>query len=291
MFADIATVIAPIFIIASIGFVWARTERPFDTEMVTTLVTNIGVPCLLFASLTGLDITPAAFGRSSATFAVVTLAILLIGAACLKAARLDISTYLPSVTFGNNGNMGLPLVLFAFGEPGLALGMGPFFVSTISNVTIGVGLLSGRLTLRYLVANRYIYVIAAALVFIIGGIKPPLWLTYTVKTLGSLTIPLMLVALGVSLARLQVKSFSRSLMLGLLRLGLGFAVGWGVAEIFGLTGAERGVLILQSAMPVAVMNFLFSTRYKRSPEEVAGMIVISTAISFATLPVLLWVVL
>ena len=49
----------------------------------------------------------------------------------------------------------------------------------------------------------------------------------------------------------------------------------------------RGVLILQASMPVAVYNYLFSQAYNRDPETVAGMVVISTALSFITLPLLL----
>ena len=72
-----------------------------------------------------------------------------------------------------------------------------------------------------------------------------------------------------------------------MRIGVGFLVGWGAAEAFGFTGVERGVLILQCSMPVAVFNFLFAERYNNQPEEVAGMVVISTVLSFATLPFLL----
>ena len=101
----------------------------------------------------------------------------------------------------------------------------------------------------------------------------------------------MLMALGVSLATLKVRSIPRSVLLSVARLVMGFCIGFAMAEAFGLTGAARGVLILQSSMPVAVMNFLFASRYDRAPEEVAGMIVVSTVISFATLPLLLAVVL
>jgi malate permease and related proteins len=51
------------------------------------------------------------------------------------------------------------------------------------------------------------------------------------------------------------------------------------------------VLAIQSAMPVAVFNYLFAQLYRREPAEVAGMIVISTLISFVTLPALLLLVL
>ena len=100
-----------------------------------------------------------------------------------------------------------------------------------------------------------------------------------------------LIALGVSLSRLKVQSFGRSLALSLMRLGLGLAIGWGLAVALGFEGAARGVLILQCAMPTAVMNYIVAMRFDRNPGEVAGVIVASTTISFATLPLLLWVVL
>jgi predicted permease len=60
-----------------------------------------------------------------------------------------------------------------------------------------------------------------------------------------------------------------------------------VTEIFGIDGMARGVIIIMGAMPVAVFNYIFAERYKRAPDEVAAAIVISTAISFVTLPALL----
>jgi malate permease and related proteins len=49
----------------------------------------------------------------------------------------------------------------------------------------------------------------------------------------------------------------------------------------------RGVVVLESAMPVAVFNYLWAVRYDTAPEEVAGMVLGSTVLSFATLPLLL----
>jgi len=119
----------------------------------------------------------------------------------------------------------------------------------------------------------------------------PDWIANTASLIGGLTIPLMLLALGVSLARLRIASLKRSLALSLVRLLGGFALGYGIGWALGLSDAARGVLAIQSAMPVAVFNYLFAQLYRREPAEVAGMIVISTILSFATLPALLLLVL
>ncbi len=291
MTADISAIIAPLFVVAAIGFAWGRAGKPFDTTAIGALVLNIGIPCLIFSTLTRLEVSPAAFGHMAGAYTAALFANLALGAVVLRLMKLEIGTYLPALTFSNNGNMGLPLCLFAFGEAGLALAMATFVISTIGNYTIGIGLVSGRPPVEALYRNFYIYVIFAAVIFMVTGARPPDWATNTVDLIGKMSIPLMLLALGVTLARLKIASFRRSLVLALLRLLIGFALGVGVAAAFGFTGAARGVLILQCAMPVAVINYLYASRFDRQPEEIASMIVISTAISFATLPALLYVVL
>ena len=72
---------------------------------------------------------------------------------------------------------------------------------------------------------------------------------------------------------------------------IGFAVGVGVAWGFVLPPLEAGVVIVECSMPVAVFNYLFALRYNRSPEAVAGSVVLSTVIGFCLLPLLLWLVL
>ena len=82
----------------------------------------------------------------------------------------------------------------------------------------------------------------------------------------------MLFSLGVALARLRFGGTTRAIILSALRLILGIAAGYGVSWAMGLEGTMRGVTILQSAMPVAVFNYLWALRYDNSPEEVAAMV-------------------
>lgn len=53
----------------------------------------------------------------------------------------------------------------------------------------------------------------------------------------------------------------------------------------------RGVVILQSTMPVAVLNYLLALKFARNPGEVAEMKMVSTAFSLLTLPILVFAVL
>jgi malate permease and related proteins len=291
MFLTIFSVIAPVFICAMLGYGWVKKGIAFDTPFVSRLVMEVGAPCLIFSSFMEQNIDMTAF-RQMSMAALASMALFgIAGGAILYLAKLDQRTWLPSQMFPNVGNMGLPLCLLAFGQEGLALGMTYFMVNTVFGFTIGMMITSGKVSVKELFKNPTFYSVLITLLFLFTGTKPWAWVQNTTKLLGNFTIPLMLIAMGVSLARFQITSIKRSLLIAVLRLGMGFAVGVLIAKALGLTGVARGVTIMQSAMPVAVFSYLFAVRYNRSPEEVAGTVLISTVLSFLSLPALLWFVL
>lgn len=291
MLSQFFSIIAPVFVCAAIGYVWKRQGRPFDIDFIINLTTNIGTPCLVFATLLKVEMDAVAFRDMALASFVTFVSFAVVAWAVLKAAGLSQRAFWPSQVFANFGNMGLPLCLLAFGEEGLALAIVYFTIGVVLLFTIGYAVAAGATSVQRLVRLPLLYAVAASLAFIFLDQKPPDWVMSTTKLIGDITIPLMLIALGVSLAGLKVTSFTRSVLLSLLRLAMGFAVGVVTALAFGFEGPARGVLILESAMPVAVFAYLFAARYDTQPGEVAGTVVVSTAISFATLPALLWFVL
>ncbi len=291
MIGELFAIVAPIFVCAGLGFAWAKTKRAWDTEFVTTLTYYIGTPCLVFATLTGTPLEAAAFSQMAGAAVVALAGFLIVSSLILLVARLPFRPYLPALIFPNAGNMGLPLCLFAFGDVGLALGIAYFTITSVSNFTLGVWISSGSGSPGMLLRTPLIYAVLAALAFMTWEVEVPRWLGNTTHLVGGLTIPLILITLGVSLAQLKVANATRAVVFSLLRLGMGIAVGMAVASLFGLEGMERGIMILQSSMPVAVFNYLFAQRYDNSPADVAGMVVVSTTLSFATLPLLLLLVL
>jgi len=291
MLLEILSVITPVFICALIGFAWVKRGLEFDTGFVSSLVMNVGAPCLLFSTFMDIEIGMQAFSMMAFATIIAMLAFGGVGFVILKLAGLDQRSFLPSQMFPNVGNMGLPLCLLAFGEEGLALALTYFMVNSVFGFTLGVSIVSGAFSWRDFLRNPIFQTVVITLLALVFDFTPPAWVLNTTSLLGQLTIPLMLLALGVSLGRFRISSLRRSLALSALRLVLGFAVSVGVATLLGLEGAARGILIMQSTMPIAVFSYLFAVRYKRNPEEVAGTVVISTLLSFLTLPLLLWYVL
>lgn len=291
MFEILFNIIAPVVICAGLGFFWARSKRAFHMETVTGLVSNIGAPLLIFTTLVQLEGKLLDFVEFGFYGFLALVSFIPIGFAVLKILKLDYRDYLPALIFPNTGNMGLPLCYFAFQDEGLTLALAFFTVYAILQFTLGVWIVSGTGSYKQLLKTPLIYAVLLA-VFLKGfEIPVPVWITDTTKLLGGITIPLMLMALGVSLASLSVRHLKEATILSIVRLAIGFGVGVTLAEIFSLEGAERGVMILECTMPVAVFNYLFSLRYGRAAGQVAGTVLISTILSFLTLPLLLLFVL
>ncbi|TDQ83053.1 hypothetical protein A8950_1335 [Dongia mobilis] len=288
---QLAAIILPVLVVPAIGFYWARSGQGFDNRFITQLVTNIGTPALTADALTRIHLESGALIQMAGLTALCFLGFAVLGVVVLRIMKLPNHSYLPALMFPNTGNMGLPLALFAFGDEGLAFAVVFFAISITSQFTIGMSLAAGSFSLLRLARMPMIYAIAIAIFFLASGIKVPPYVGNTLQLLGGLTIPLMLLALGVSLAQLRVTRLPRNLLLSLVRLAGGAAIGFLVGWFSGASDLAIGVLMIQSTMPVAVFNYLFAQYYNREPADVASMVVITTALSFVTLPVLLYLVL
>lgn len=289
LLSQLFAVIAPVFIVAGLGYLWARAGLPFETNQMTQLITYVGTPCLVVSTLLRVDLKLSDLGSIALASLIIQLSMGLIGLLLLRSAGWPRRAFLPSLMFPNNGNMGLPICLFAFGEPGLALAIVYFAVSAIGQFTLGQVIASGRASLGGLVRTPIIWAVLLAVGLIYTGSSLPLWAGNTVDLVGQFTIPLMLIALGVSLARMRTGTLSRSGVLAATRIMIGTTLGLVVAWLLDLQGIARAVVILQASMPAAVFNYLFAQFHGNRPDEVAGIVMLSTLMSlFSLLPLLWW---
>jgi len=287
MYAQLIPILAPVFLVTLLGYGWARLGVPFQREFLTGLVMNIGVPCLILHGTLQLDADAGLF-LSMVGYALLALAICTVaGAIALRALGQPLRSFLPPIAFGNSGNLGLPLCLFAFGKQGLGLAIGFYLVGSVSQFLAGP-LFQGRQPVwRTLLTTPVNYAALLGVGLLAMDATLPAWLANTIDLLAGLAIPLMMLALGHALGSFEVQRLPVAAGIAAGRLGLGLLVGYLITLAFGLTGVERGVVLVQSAMPVAVFNYLLAARYDRHPEDIAGAIVISTLVAFAGLPALL----
>ena len=279
--------VVPVLVTVLVGYGLAKAQKPFDAKTVGFIVGTIGTPVLIFSNLSGLPtIPPEMIGVALATVLSI-LVFLAIGAGVLRMAGLGFRAFLPSLAFPNTGNLGLPLALYAFGEEGLSFAIVMFALHSVSNFTLGQTIAAGRGEWRTALTSP---VVPAAFLGVACAelqVPLPLWFNNTLEILAGLTIPLMLLMLGTSLARIEVTAFGRAAALGALRLGMGTAVGFLLADLFAFQGAARAAFVLQCSMPVAIYNYFFAQMYNNAPEDVASLVVVSTLMSVVTVPVLL----
>lgn len=287
MFIELFAVMAPVLIVAGIGYGWARSGQAYPTEFVTRLVLNVSTPCLVLSTLSRAEVDVQVFGQIALGCVAITLLMAVVGWVLSRTINADPKVLVPAYMFPNTGNMGLPISLYAFGEPGLALAVAFFVVLSIGHFSVGMILAGAAESWRRLLLNPVIVSLGVALVVLLLDLELPRWLGNTIDLLGSMSIPMMLLTLGVSLASIRPKQVGKGMALGGLRMLCGALIGWAIALALDLPPLAQGVLILQAAMPVAVFNYLFAVKANRSPETVASLVICSTLLSFLLIPVLL----
>ena len=275
---------APVFLLGLVGVVWVRAGFAYDAGFVTRLVLNFCMPALLFSSLVARPPDPAAVGALAAAALGAYVAAGIAVAAGLALSGLSVRTWLVALVNGNTGNLGLPLLLFAFGPEGLAAGIVIFTVQLVLTYTVGIWLLSGAAAPRTLLRQPMLWGVLAGLAAALAGLAPPAPIQRSLELAGQPAIPLMLITLGVSVARLHGAGFGRALAMSLMRLPPCAAAAWGMAELFGLAALPAASLVIQMTTPGAVTSWLLAAQWRRAPDEVAGFVAVSTALAALHLP-------
>lgn len=280
-------IVSPVFFLATIGFIWVKAGFEYRIEFVTRLAMTLAVPCLIFTALMQTEVDLAALG--TLTFAAVAAyaAVGAVGAILLSAFKMDHRTYLAPFIFGNTGNLGLPLALFAFGQAGLERGVVLLAISAILSFTIGIWLVAGRGSFWKILKEPMIGATLLGALFLWRGWTTPPFLTNTLELIGQMAIPIMLITLGVAVARLTPSRVGIAIVLSVLKLLICAAIAWGIGRAFGLDDVSFAVLVLQISTPVAVTAYLLAEKYNADSNAVAGFVVVSTLISVAGLPLLL----
>lgn len=289
MYGQILGVIAPLLLIAGIGFALEKGKAGLHGDTLSTLTMMVGTPALVFSALTSTTIPDSSLLLMASGSLLVIGTGAVISAVILRQMGLALRTFLPSLTVPNSGNTGLPIVLLAFGPDGLAIGVAFYFMTAIIQYTVIPIFTIGNFSIGRIAREPLIWSVLAVIALKLSGRQPPAVIAETTHILGGMMIPVMVILLGSALARLQIHDLRLSLKLGAIRLGIGLFSGTLAVQLLGATGIEAGALFLLSCMPSAVITYVFAERYNRSPEQVAGLIVASTLMTFACLPVLLWI--
>lgn len=285
---QVGQIVAPVFLLAAIGFLWVRRLGwNYDVEFVTRLSMTLSIPCLIFMALMRSEVDPALLRDTVLAALAAYVGVGVVVWVLLRLAGLDMQTFWAPLAFGNTGNIGLPVALFAFGQAGFDMAVVVFAVMAIFSFTFGVWVVAGGGSPVAAIREPLVWGTVAGSVFLAMGWTVPPVVGASLDLVGQMAIPLMLITLGVAISRLRPRALGRAIWLCLAKLAICVAVPYGVGLAFDLPRLALAVLVLQVATPVAVTSYMLATKYDARPDEVAGLVVVSTLMAVVAIPAIL----
>src|SRR5690606_31223076 len=220
------------------------------------------------------------FSQVALACVIITGLMAMVGLVLSRLLATDARVLVPAYMFPNTGNMGLPISLYAFGEAGLALAVAFFVVLSVGHFSVGLMLSGAAQSWRRLLLNPVIISLCVAVGVLLLDLSLPRWLDNTVSLLGSLSIPMMLLTLGVSAGSIWPRQIGRGFARGRLRMLRGAVFGCLLALGLDLPPLPQAVFVMQAAMPVAVFFYVLAVRAGRAPKAAASLGSCSTVLSF-----------
>ena len=287
--------ILPIFAVAFVGFALARYLH-VEVRSLSRVTFNALAPCLVFTLIVTSRLSAAEFGRIVAFTMLLVASMGILGRVVAAPFRLDRQTlagFLIVVMFYNAGNYGLSVVLFAFGRDVLARAAVYFVTSALLMYSVGAVIASsGRRGLGHalhgLLRVPALWGLVAAALVVGTGIALPAAVSRPVDLLGSAAIPCMLLVLG-----MQFEKGARPERPGLVAAASALVllaapvIGLLLAWALGLEGVTRQAVVVESAMPTAVITIILALEFDVAPRFVTSVVVTTTLVSPLTVSVLI----
>ena len=288
----------PVFLVAIIAAGFQRW-RKIPVGPVNQITLYLLTPALIFTLLVQQRIPASASVRIVGAMVVTTALIMVISVLLSKVLRHDRAmggAFMLSTAFPNAGNLALPVLLLAFGEEGLAVGVIVFVTQAIMGQSLGVFIAAGSQmnrmeSLKQVFKLPAIYGIIAALLVRLLGVELPFVILQPIKLLSQAAIPVMLVVLGCQLAgELRLDSLLSLAAALLVRLVVSAPLAYGATLLFDLDALSQSVVVIVCAMPVAVFTTILATEFRANPRFVTNAVVTSTLASTFTLTLVIPVV-
>ncbi|MBE9114307.1 AEC family transporter [Lusitaniella coriacea LEGE 07157] len=285
--------IAPVALIVLLGFIAAR-RLSWESKTLSQLVVYILSPALIVNSLYRTTLSSQSTVGLFLGFAIASLLLYLIVWLLGKLLRLQPilqKTLMATTLCSNAGNLGLPLNTFIYGEAGLERAVVYLIIAAVFVFTAIPPILRGdslKSSFKLIFKLPLIWSIALGLILRALAVQLPPTLDKGLQQLGMAAIPVALILLGIQLANTPLRIGVYELCASGLRLLVAPLITFGVGRALQLEGLDLQVLVLQSAMPVAVNSVVLVAEFGGDPSLVARTVVVSTLSSFLTLPLVLW---
>ncbi|HAU68227.1 MAG TPA: transporter [Gammaproteobacteria bacterium] len=286
MLSQVFEIVAPLLIIASVGYVYGVRVKP-EMQFTNRLVMDVFMPALILQVMLTEGFNVADY--SGLIFAGVLLMLVsgMVAYAFSKVMGFDWRAVTPAGMFSNWANLGLPLYVFALGSEALNGGVMLVVAGNILCFTIGVAIYSGTIKVLDVLKTPIVIAVIVGLSVSSSGLNIPTFVTTPIGMLGQAVIPLMLFSLGVRLTKVSLNDSAIGIAVGLFCPIVGVGLALLLCLVIDLSEIHRATLILFGVLPPAVVNFMLAEQYNRNPDQVASIVMIGNLIGLITIPLVL----
>ncbi|MFO7527823.1 MAG: AEC family transporter [Marinobacter sp.] len=289
MLGQILSTMLPVFLITGCGALYGRYRSP-DIKGLNVLNMELFVPLLVFAVLADQQAPLQEYGKLALGATVVVLGSGIVLYPLAKVLKLNLKTFLPPMMFNNSGNMGIPVLLLAFGDAALPAAIVLFIVEMLLHFSVGLYMLDPHSSIIQRLKLPIVFACVAGLAVNLSGIALPHTLLESMNMLGEVCIPLMLFALGVRMLDIDFNDWKLGLLGAIACPASGLLLAWPLIAVLDLPGLQAASLWVFAALPPAVLNYMVAEQYQQEPHKVASLVLLSNLGSLVVMPIVLGLV-
>lgn len=276
----------PLVTIVTIGFIYARKYKP-DMNIANQINIDVFVPALIFAVLSAESFDLVKYQSLAIGAAIIVLGSGLLLLPFCRLLGVHPKTFIPPMMFSNSGNLGIPLVVLAFGENALQAAVVLFLVENVLHFTVGIYILDHKTRLLNLLRMPMILATILGLVWSGFDLPIPKAVHTSIEMLGQIAIPLMLFALGVRMTSVDFSNWKIGTFSAILCPLSGIALALLCQLFLQLDATQFAYLVVFGALPPAVLNYMIAERYNQEPHQVASIVLLGNMGSLFFIPVTL----
>lgn len=288
MLVTLLNIVIPVIVVTATGYIFGKkqTKSP-SMEFINYVNVHLFCPSLIFSSLIS---NPVDLSSGWALIAAGILIIVLPGLLLyfVKFQGIKKPAFLVVGMFRNTGNIGIPLMMLAYGREMMGDIVLLFVISNSLHFSLGLFLLSNNSNRWMWLKNPNIWAAALGISLAPHIEYIPGFMQTSLEMLGQVSIPLMLFSLGVRMSHDKITEIGLALKINLMYLAVGAAALPIIIWLLPLSTEWTRMIVLSGMLPPAVLNYLLCEHYKVQPTTVANVVLLGNLISIITIPAVIW---
>lgn len=283
-------IVFALFAVVAVGYVYGR-YRSTDMSVSNKINTDVFLPALIFGVMSSQAFDITAYLDLAVAVTVIVLGSGLLAWPLCRVLGVQVKTFVPPMMFNNCGNLGLPLLVLAFGETALPAAVMLFVVSNTIHFTLGAYMVGADKNPFKLLTQPMIAATFLGIAWSLLDLPMAETLSISLEMLGQVSIPLLLFALGVRMNDVDFSQWKIGLWSALIGPGTGLLMAIPVVYWLDLSAVNTAYVWLFASLPPAVLNYIVAERQNQQPELVAPIVLIGNIGGLVIIPATLFFVL